>query len=122
MAKKGVKIKDLCMGAGREATRDSNVTIRFDCRLNQGDQLQSGVTMTFRLGARRVIAGLEKGVEGMRVGGVREFRVSPHLAYGQTGIPGKIPENAILIFTVELLEVLSPEERESNKRKDQEEV
>ncbi len=108
MVKKGLRINDLRVGTGEEVIKGSKVTIRFDCQLNKGDKVQSGITVSFRLGARRVIAGLEKGIAGMRVGGVRELRVSPHLAYGEKGIPGKIPGNAVLIFTVELLEVLSP--------------
>lgn len=60
---------------------------------------------TFTLGARVAIAGLEYGVEGMRVGGRRRIKVPPHLGYREQGIAGKIPPNAILFFDVELLEV-----------------
>jgi hypothetical protein len=31
--------------------------------------------------------------------------VSPHLAYGEQGVPGKIPANAVIRFEVDLLEV-----------------
>ncbi|MBZ5500508.1 MAG: FKBP-type peptidyl-prolyl cis-trans isomerase [Acidobacteriia bacterium] len=48
------------------------------------------------MGKREVIAGLEYGIEGMRVGGVRKISVSPHLAYRDTGVADKIPGNAKL--------------------------
>ena len=50
--------------------------------------------VSFRIGEREVIAGLEYGVEGMRVGGRRRIRVPPHLGYREAGVPGKIPSNA----------------------------
>ena len=51
---------------------------------------------TLLLGKRRAIAGLEKSLNGMKKGGYREVLVSPHLAYREEGIPGRIPENALL--------------------------
>ncbi|PYR10045.1 MAG: hypothetical protein DMF99_13055 [Acidobacteria bacterium] len=50
-----------------------------------------GEQYTFRVGARVAIAGLEYGVEGMRVGGRRRIRVPPHLAYREEGVAGKVP-------------------------------
>ncbi|MGB3917962.1 MAG: FKBP-type peptidyl-prolyl cis-trans isomerase [Thiothrix litoralis] len=41
----------------------------------------------------------------MRVGGTRKVKISPHLAYQQTGVPGIIPANAVLIYEIELLGV-----------------
>ncbi|MEB3328620.1 MAG: FKBP-type peptidyl-prolyl cis-trans isomerase [Candidatus Sericytochromatia bacterium] len=61
-----------------------------------------GTPFSFTLGQRRVIAGWEQGVAGMRVGEWRKLVIPPTLGYGQTGT-GKIPPGAILIFEVELL-------------------
>ena len=38
----------------------------------------------------------------MRVREMRRIRVSPHLGYGTKGVPGRVPENAVLVFEVEL--------------------
>jgi FKBP-type peptidyl-prolyl isomerase-like protein len=61
--------------------------------------------MLIDLGRRESIAGLRYGIPGMRVGGAREIVISPHLAYGEVGIPGRIPANALLRCEVELLEI-----------------
>jgi peptidylprolyl isomerase len=57
------------------------------------------------LGKRKAIAGVEKTLAGMMAGGYRRVRVSPHLAYGQSGVPGLIPGNAVLLIELWMLEV-----------------
>ena len=64
-----------------------------------------GTKMVIDLGRRESIAGLRYGIPGMRVGGTREIVISPHLAYGEAGISGRIPANALLRCEVELLEI-----------------
>ena len=58
----------------------------------------------FIVGARSVILGWDKGVATMRKGEVAQLRCAPEYAYGKEGRPGVIPENATLVFDVELLD------------------
>jgi FKBP-type peptidyl-prolyl cis-trans isomerase len=51
-----------------------------------------------------MVNGLFYGSEGMRVGGTRRLKISPHLAYGDKGVPGVIPANAVLIVEIAFLE------------------
>jgi FKBP-type peptidyl-prolyl cis-trans isomerase len=37
---------------------------------------------------------------GMKVGGYRKVRISPHLAYQDQGVPGFIPADAVLVVEV----------------------
>lgn len=103
---KDIKITEDIPGTGRAATKGDEVTIRCAFSLNLGDPVvgTSDETVTFRIGKRSVIAGLEQGVVGMTVGGRRRLRISPHLAYRDVGLPGRIPPNAVLICEVTLLE------------------
>ena len=98
---KGLKIEDLTIGTGAVAEQGSTVSIRWKGTLNRGDMFREG-EVSFRIGERRVIAGLEKGVVGMRVGGIRKLRVSPHLGYSSQAVPS-IPANAVLTFEIELV-------------------
>lgn len=56
-----------------------------------------------------VIQGWLEGVKMMPVGSKYQFVIPPELGYGQRGNP-RIPGNSILIFDVELLEIVTPKE------------
>jgi FKBP-type peptidyl-prolyl cis-trans isomerase len=101
----GVQYKDLVEGAGEIASRGSTVEVRYTLKLNRGEILKEDVHDSFTLGERRVITGLEYGVEGMRVGGQRLIRVGPHLGYREKGVLDIVPPNAVLEFDVLLLAV-----------------
>ena len=116
----GLRIEDLSIGSGREATKGTVVTVHLVGRLRKGDVFfdtrQSGQPSWFLAGGHKAIAGLAKGVIGMRTGGVRRIRISPHLGYGEKGVPAvggfhmlPVPPNAVLIFDVELLNVCDKE-------------
>ena len=102
---KAIRIEEVRLGEGPVAEKGRRVTVRYDGFLSRGDAFQRGVVASFTLGRREVIAGLESGVEGMRTGGRRRIRVSPHLGYGALGVPAVVPANAVLSFDVELLAV-----------------
>ena len=101
----GVEYEDTKLGDGPTADRGTRVEVRYNLFLNRGEQIQENQLYSFRVGKRRVIPGLEYGVEGMRVGGERRLRVAPHLAYRDQAIPGQVPARAVLEFYVTLLRV-----------------
>jgi hypothetical protein len=108
----GIKVTEVAVGTGALAERTKVVVAHVRGFLNRGEECWStyaeGHPAVLDLSRRDAIPGLLKGIEGMRVGGKREVVVSPHLAYGTPGIPGKIPANAVIRFAVELLEVREP--------------
>ena len=71
----------------------------FDSSYDRGDPLG------FQLGAGRVIAGWDQGVQGMRVGGRRQLVIPPHLAYGDRGAGNAIAPGETLIFVCDLVGV-----------------
>jgi FKBP-type peptidyl-prolyl cis-trans isomerase len=57
------------------------------------------------LGDRRAVAGIEYSLFGMKQGGYRKVRLSPHLAYREKGIDDLIPADAVLIVELWLREL-----------------
>ncbi|MBO6576379.1 MAG: FKBP-type peptidyl-prolyl cis-trans isomerase [Rhodothermales bacterium] len=65
----------------------------------------SGQPFVFTLGTGQVIRGWDRGIIGMREGGVRRLVIPPHMAYGSVGVPGSIPPYTTLKFRVEMIKV-----------------
>jgi len=105
-----LKIEILKAGTtGQRAEDGHTVIVHYTGTLTDGTKFDSsldkGQPFSFILGEGEVIPGWEQGVLGMQVGEKRKLTIAPELAYGEMGIPGVIPAQAILIFTVELLEI-----------------
>ena len=105
-----LEIEDIVEGDGDEARAGQIVEVHyvgvawstqreFDASWNRGSPF------TFPLGAGRVIAGWDQGVQGMRVGGRRQLTIPPHLGYGDRGAGNVIKPGETLIFVVDLVGV-----------------
>ena len=103
----GLQYWDITPGTGPEATLGKKVTVYYTGWLTNGKMFDSSGKrpFPFSLGAGQVIKGWDEGVAGMKVGGKRQLRIPPDLAYGSKGYPGVIPPNSTLVFDVELLSV-----------------
>ena len=110
----GLQYVDLTVGNGDVAKAGEQVSVHYTGWLQNPDGSKGrkfdsskdrGQPFQFALGQGQVIKGWDEGVQGMKVGGVRELIIPPALGYGQQGAGGVIPPNATLIFEVELLGV-----------------
>lgn len=102
----GLQYWDIKVGTGAEAKTGQKVTVHYTGWLTSGKKFDSSVggkPFPFRIGGGDVIKGWDEGVAGMKVGGKRQLRIPPDLAYGQKGYPGVIPPNATLVFDVQLV-------------------
>jgi peptidylprolyl isomerase len=104
-----LEIKDIWEGDGPEAKAGDTVSVHYvGVSFSSGEEFDAswnrGAPLRFPLGAGRVIAGWDKGVQGMKVGGRRQLVIPPHLAYGEHGT-GPIGPNETLIFVCDLVSV-----------------
>lgn len=105
----GLIYEDTVLGTGALAKAGQYVSVHYTGWLTTGEKFDSSKDrdepFEFPLGGRRVIAGWDEGVQGMKVGGTRKLTIPPQLGYGARGAGGVIPPNATLVFEVELLGV-----------------
>jgi FKBP-type peptidyl-prolyl cis-trans isomerase len=104
----GLEYWDIKQGTGAVAKKGDNATVHYTGWLTNGKKFDSsldrGQPFTVEnLGNAPVIKGWNEGIQGMKVGGKRQLRIPPDLAYGPNGFPPVIPPNSTLIFDVELL-------------------
>ena len=101
---------DETVGDGDEAIIGKRVVVHYvGVAWSTGEEFDAswdrGETFDFRLGAREVIEGWDRGVKGMRVGGRRRLTIPPELGYGSRGAGGVIKGGETLVFVVDLLAV-----------------
>ena len=105
----GLEYWDIKVGTGAVAEAGQTVMVHYTGWLTNGKKFDSSVGKApfevTPLGNAPVIKGWNEGIVGMKVGGKRQLRIPPDLAYGADGYPGAIPPNATLIFDVQLLSV-----------------
>ena len=104
----GQQYWDLVTGNGAVAVPGKQVSVHYTGWLTDGTKFDSSrdrnQPIQFVLGMGQVIKGWDEGVAGMKVGGKRQLRIPPNLAYGSRPV-GPIPPNSTLVFDVELLDV-----------------
>ena len=103
---------DLRVGTGTVATAGRPTVVNYTGWLydpsrpdNKGTQFDTSAGRgALSVTPGGVIAGFERGIVGMRVGGLRRVTIPPELGYGSTARDG-IPANSTLVFEIELLQV-----------------
>ena len=116
----GVKLLDDREGEGQPAQKGDRVTYNVRLFLNKGEEvplnasqaehlpkeilrIEGNVTFVDHqtvLGSRQTMAGIEHALMGMKAGGYRKVRISPHLAYREKGLSNLIPPQAVLTAEV----------------------
>src|SRR6478736_5629012 len=105
----GLQYWDIKVGTGQVANDGDKVKVHYTGWFTSGKKFDSSVDAhqpySFTIGKSEVIKGWDEGVTGMKVGGKRQLRIPPELAYGEKGYKDIIPPNSTLIFDVQLLAV-----------------
>jgi FKBP-type peptidyl-prolyl cis-trans isomerase len=116
----GLQVLDLRVGTGQKVPANSTVRVQYTGWLSNGTQFDSSRqpgrtdlcailvnTQSTQGDCTPVIPGWNEGVPGMKIGGKRKIIIPPELAYGTQGAPPTIPANATLVFTIELVALVT---------------
>jgi len=104
----GLQYKVLKEGSGATPGPDDRVKVNYRGTLLNGDEFDSsygrGEPAVFRVSG--VVEGWQEALQLMKEGAKWQLFVPPDLAYGERGFGSNIGPNAVLIFEIELLEVV----------------
>lgn len=104
----GLQYEILSKGDGKSPGPTSNVVTHYHGTFTNGDMFDSSIERdqpaTFPV--NRVIAGWTEALQMMQEGDTYRLVIPPNLAYGERGAGDRIPPNSVLIFDVELIEVV----------------
>ena len=104
--------QDLRVGTGSAQVKAGDtIVVHYTGYFLDGSKFDSsydrGEPLTVVVGTGQVIAGFERGVVGMQVGGQRRLIIPSDLAYGPQG-SGSIPPNTPIAFDIDLIEIQVP--------------
>ena len=106
--KSGLQYRVLRRGSGPSPRPEDQVRVHYRGRLENGKEFDSsyrrGRPATFPVNG--VIRGWTEALLLMKEGDKWELTIPPELGYGSRGVKNAIPPDSILIFEVELLEIL----------------
>ena len=104
----GLQYKVLLEGAGESPGKTDKVKVHYVGRLIDGSEFDSSIKRgePSSFGLNQVIKGWTEGLQLMKVGSKFEFYIHPNLGYGARP-KSNIPPNSLLIFEVELLEIIA---------------
>lgn len=103
---KGLRFEDVVTGDGSTARVGDIAHVGCTCRLPRGEILfttEGDAPYQVRLGARDCAVGLEHGILGMKVGGVRHVRVAPQLTHIERKIYPDLSDRTALQYEIRLL-------------------
>ena len=105
-------VEDVEVGTGAVVGPHDTVGIWFLVVRSDGGRVDGNWAgerlLTFKIGTGREVLGLEQGIVGMRVGGVRKIVVPSALGYGEVGRPPFVRANEALSFAVQIIVAKPP--------------
>lgn len=110
----GLYYKKTKEGTGEQAKAGQKVSVNYTGMLLNGEKFDSNVDPQFQhvqpfefmLGTGSVIKGWDEGIALLKKGGKATLYIPSTLAYGKNSPSPKIPANSVLVFDVELVDII----------------
>ena len=104
----GLQFEILEQGDGATPGPTSRVVTHYEGKFIDGQTFDSSIERgePASFPVDRVIKGWTEALQMMKEGDVWRLVIPAELAYGERGVRGTIPPNSVLVFEVELIEVL----------------
>ncbi len=114
----GLQYKVLTQGKGVKPSAADTVKVHYKGTLLDGTEFDSSYkrNQPAEFGIDQVIPGWTEAMQLMNVGSKYELFIPPELAYGDRGAPPVIEPGSMLIFEVELLDVVPAEKKQDDKK------
>ena len=93
------------VGSGSGCNSSSTVKVAYQGYYTNGSVFDESSQAGITFGLQSVIQGWTEGIPYFKVGGSGKLLIPSTLAYGANG-SGSVPPNSVLIFNIELIEVL----------------
>ncbi len=93
------------IGPGASCSSSSTVKVAYSGYFTSGEVFDASPATGVSFGLQQVIKGWTEGIPHFKEGGSGKLLIPSALAYGKNGTSG-IPPNSVLIFDIELIEVL----------------
>jgi peptidylprolyl isomerase len=107
-------IEDLEIGTGDEVGSTSKVGIKYVIGTYSSNGpvdsnwVDQQALLGLAVGRGMFIEGFDKGIAGMKVGGLRRLTIPPALGFGAQGLPPRIGPNETLVMYIRLVAVEQP--------------
>ena len=104
----GLVYQELAAGTGPQPGPTAKVRVHYTGSFIDGEVFDSSVQkgQPAEMSLQEVFPGWAEGVQMMKVGGKAKLVIPPDQAFGDRGIPQRVPPGATLVFEVELLGIL----------------
>eukprot|EP00584_Thalassiosira_punctigera_P016823 CAMPEP_0172557476 /NCGR_PEP_ID=MMETSP1067-20121228/73425_1 /TAXON_ID=265564 ORGANISM="Thalassiosira punctigera, Strain Tpunct2005C2" /NCGR_SAMPLE_ID=MMETSP1067 /ASSEMBLY_ACC=CAM_ASM_000444 /LENGTH=458 /DNA_ID=CAMNT_0013346565 /DNA_START=82 /DNA_END=1458 /DNA_ORIENTATION=+ len=106
----GLVVSDMLLGTGAPVRPGKRISLHYTGSLRSTGKVfdknnSKQHPLVFRQGTGEVIRGLERGLDGMKVGGERVITIPSKLGYGTKRQGNDIPPDSDLVFEVKVLKV-----------------
>ncbi|MFT3783928.1 MAG: FKBP-type peptidyl-prolyl cis-trans isomerase [Nibricoccus sp.] len=114
----GLRFKILNPGKGPNPKHGQTVVVDYTGRLINGTIFDKTYNEPLHIQLGLVIPGLSEGIQQIAKGGRIKLFIPPSIGYGNenvSGVVSKIPAGSLLIYELELLDILDEEKSETEK-------